>query len=141
MTSADRAAHSPPALQAVSFETDAYAIIDTFRWIEPKIFTLVIGEAFGNAALIVAAGEKGARVISPNARMMTCPPRMNRSYGTTKSMMIRANDLDSNMQVSRLQSCLEVEWVHELVSDQHFCSQAQLQTGGTTNCVRCVRNG
>ena len=38
-------------------------------------------------------------MISPNARMMTCPPRMNRSYGTTKSMMIRANDLDSNMTV------------------------------------------
>ena len=46
-------------LQAISFETDAYAIIDTFRWIEPKIYTLVIGEAFGNAALIVAAGELG----------------------------------------------------------------------------------
>lgn len=43
-------------VQAISFETDAYAIIDTFRWIEPKIYTLVIGEAFGNAALIVAAG-------------------------------------------------------------------------------------
>ena len=38
-------------------------------------------------------------MISPNARMMTCPPRMNRSYGTTKSMMIRANDLDANMTV------------------------------------------
>ena len=49
--------------QAISFETDAYAIIDTFRWIEPKIYTLVIGEAFGNAALIVAAGASCAHIV------------------------------------------------------------------------------
>ena len=57
MQSRDLRLTQPWCCQAISFETDAYAIIDTFRWIEPKIYTLVIGEAFGNAALIVAAGE------------------------------------------------------------------------------------
>lgn len=35
----------------------------------------------------------------PHARMMTCPPRMNRSFGSTVNMMIRAQDLEYNTQV------------------------------------------
>lgn len=38
----------------------------------------VIGQAMGNAAMILASGKKGYRYALPNARIMTCPPRMNR---------------------------------------------------------------
>ena len=38
----------------------------------------MIGQAFGNAAMILASGKKGYRYALPNARIMTCPPRMNR---------------------------------------------------------------
>jgi hypothetical protein len=38
----------------------------------------VIGQAFGNAAMLLAAGKKGYRYALPHSRIMTCPPRMNR---------------------------------------------------------------
>lgn len=43
-------------MQAIAFETDAYAIMDTLGYIRPKVYTLVIGQAFGNAAMVVASG-------------------------------------------------------------------------------------
>lgn len=84
--------------QAVAFETEAYALLDTMKYITPDVYTLVIGEAMGNAAMLVASGKKGNRFMLPHARMMTCPPRMNRSFGSTVNMMIRAQDLEYNTQ-------------------------------------------
>ena len=34
----------------------------------------------------------------PNARIMTCPPRMNRTFGNTSDIMIKANELERNTQ-------------------------------------------
>ena len=83
----------------MAFETEAYALLDTMKYITPEVYTLVIGEAMGNAAMLVASGKKGNRFMLPHARMMTCPPRMNRSFGSTVNMMIRAQDLEYNTQV------------------------------------------
>lgn len=47
-----------PGGQAVGFETEAYAILDTLGYIRPDVYTLVIGQAFGNAAMIAACGKK-----------------------------------------------------------------------------------
>lgn len=73
--------------------------MDTLAYIRPKVYTLVIGQAFGNAAMIVACGAKGCRFATPNSRLMTGPPRLNRNFGTTKNIMIRANELENNTQV------------------------------------------
>lgn len=86
-------------MQAVAFETEAYALLDTMAYITSEVYTLVIGEAMGNAAMLVASGKKGNRFMLPHSRMMTCPPRMNRSFGSTVNMMIRAEDLEYNTQV------------------------------------------
>lgn len=50
-----------PDGQVVGFETEAYAIIDTMAYIRPKKYTLVVGQAYGNAAMILANGYKGNR--------------------------------------------------------------------------------
>lgn len=98
--SSDHRPHpTSPHTQAIAFETDAYAIMDTLAYIRPKVYTLVIGQAFGNAAMIVASGAKGCRFATPNSRLMTAPPRINRNFGTTKNIMIRANELENNTQV------------------------------------------
>jgi ATP-dependent protease ClpP protease subunit len=47
-----------PDGQAVGFETEAYAILDTLGYIRPDVYTLVIGQAFGNAAMIASCGKK-----------------------------------------------------------------------------------
>ena len=87
-----------PDGQAVGFETEAYAILDTLAYIRPEIHTLVVGQAYGNAAMILASGKKGNRFSLPNARIMTAPPRMNRSFGSVSNMMIKANELEYNTQ-------------------------------------------
>jgi ATP-dependent Clp protease protease subunit len=84
--------------EAVGFETEATAIMDTMAYIRPDIYTLVIGQAFGNAAMILASGKKGYRYALPNSRIMTCPPRMNRSFGNVSNVMIKANELENATQ-------------------------------------------
>lgn len=87
-----------PDGQAVGFETEAYAILDTLGYIRPEVYTLVVGQAFGNAAMILASGKKGHRFALEHARMMTAPPRMNRTFGSTHNIMIKANELEYNTQ-------------------------------------------
>lgn len=87
-----------PDGQAVGFETEAYAILDTLGYIRPEVYTLVVGQAFGNAAMILACGKKGCRFALEHARMMTAPPRMNRTFGSTHNIMIKANELEYNTQ-------------------------------------------
>lgn len=84
--------------EAVGFETEATAILDTMAYIRPDIYTLVIGQAFGNAAMILASGKKGHRFALPHSRIMTCPPRMNRSFGNVTNVMIKANELENATQ-------------------------------------------
>lgn len=84
--------------EAVGFETEATAIMDTMAYIRPDIYTLVIGQAFGNAAMILASGKKGYRYALPNSRIMTCPPRMNRAFGNVSNCMIKANELENATQ-------------------------------------------
>ena len=95
-------------LQAIAFDNEAYSILDTMKYIKPDIYTLVLGEAMGNAAMLVAAGKKGNRFALKHARMMTCPPRMNRSFGSTVNMMIKAEDLEFNTQASQLSILIEL---------------------------------
>ena len=39
--------------------TSGLAIYDTMRYIRPKIHTVAVGKCFGNAAMLLAAGDKG----------------------------------------------------------------------------------
>jgi ATP-dependent Clp protease protease subunit len=85
--------------EAVGFETEATAILDTMSYIRPDIYTLVIGQAFGNAAMILASGKKGHRFALPHSRIMTCPPRLNRSFGNVSDVMIKANELEKSTDI------------------------------------------
>lgn len=82
----------------MGFETEATAILDTMAYIRPDIYTLVVGQAYGNAAMILASGKKGHRFSLPHARIMTCPPRMNRAFGNVSNVMIKANELENATQ-------------------------------------------
>lgn len=85
--------------EAVGFETEATAILDTMSYVRPDIYTLVIGQAFGNAAMILASGKKGHRFSLPHSRIMTCPPRLNRSFGNVSDVMIKANELEKSTEI------------------------------------------
>jgi ATP-dependent Clp protease, protease subunit len=78
----------------VGVDNEAYAIIDTMRYIQSKIHTVAVGKTYGNAALILAAGDKGCRWALPNAQIATAPPRLNRTFNTSADVQIRANEVD-----------------------------------------------
>ena len=82
--------------KSVGFETEAYAIMDTMRYIRPSVHTVCIGKAYGNAAMLLASGKKGCRYALPNSSIMLCPPRMNRRVDSATNLMIGANDLYDN---------------------------------------------
>lgn len=45
----------------VGFETEAFAIADTMAYVEAPIRTVLVGKAYGLAAMLLACGEKGQR--------------------------------------------------------------------------------
>ncbi|MFA7319134.1 MAG: ATP-dependent Clp endopeptidase proteolytic subunit ClpP [Parcubacteria group bacterium] len=50
--------------------TSALAIYDTMQHVKPDVSTICIGMAASAAALLLAAGEKGKRMILPNGEVM-----------------------------------------------------------------------
>lgn len=50
--------------------TSALAIYDTMQYVKPHIQTICLGMAASAAALLLAAGEKGKRMILPNSEVM-----------------------------------------------------------------------
>jgi ATP-dependent Clp protease protease subunit len=85
-----------PNGESVGFETEAYAIMDTMRYIRPEIHTVCIGKAHGNAAMLLASGAKGKRYALPNSSIALHPPRLNRKVDTATNLMIQANELYDN---------------------------------------------
>lgn len=123
-----------PDGQAVGFETEAYAILDTLGYIRPEVYTLVIGQAFGNAAMIAACGKKGCRYALEHARMMTAPPRMNRTFGSTHNIMIKANELEYNTQTCA-QPHTNVNYCYCQHHSDESQSVANCWTGHWTICL------
>lgn len=74
--------------QTVGFETEAYAILDTMSYIRPPKYTVAVGRAFGNAAMILASGKKGKRFSLPNSHIMLAAPKLNRYFNYFEKMLI-----------------------------------------------------
>jgi len=68
------------------------------NYIAPKKFTIVIGQALGTAALVAMSGTRGCRYALPHARIQLSPPRLNRTWGRTSNLMIRANELEDTTE-------------------------------------------
>lgn len=54
--------------------TSGLAIYDTMQYIRPKVATLCIGQAASMGSLLLTAGEKGKRYVTPNSRIMIHQP-------------------------------------------------------------------
>ena len=47
--------------QKLGYDTEAFAIYDTMNYVKPPIHTLCVGNAWGEAALLLSSGEKVQR--------------------------------------------------------------------------------
>jgi ATP-dependent Clp protease protease subunit len=60
--------------QKYGYDTEAFAIYDTICYVKPPVHTICVGTAFGEAAMLLAAGAKGHRAALPSATLMIKQP-------------------------------------------------------------------
>ncbi|KAH9776960.1 ATP-dependent clp protease proteolytic subunit-related protein 4 [Citrus sinensis] len=60
--------------EKLGYETEAFAIYDVMGYVKPPIFTLCVGNAWGEAALLLGAGAKGNRAALPSSTIMIKQP-------------------------------------------------------------------
>jgi len=82
--------------ESLGFETEAYAVVDTMEYINPKIHTINVSKAFGQAAMLLAAGDKGCRYALPNSVIRLNQPKMNPTQGHSSDIIIKTNELAAN---------------------------------------------
>ncbi|MBF1677922.1 MAG: ATP-dependent Clp protease proteolytic subunit [Scardovia wiggsiae] len=69
------------------------AIYDTMQYIKPDVQTVCLGQAASAAAILLAAGTKGKRLMLPNARVLIHQPAMGQDYGKATEIEIQAKEL------------------------------------------------
>ena len=80
---------------AIGFETEAFAICDTLKYVKPPVHTICIGQAMGTAAVILSAGTKGQRAALPHASIVLHQPRSG-AQGQATDIQIRAKEVIHN---------------------------------------------
>ena len=80
---------------AIGFETEAFAICDTLRYVKPPVHTICIGQAMGTAAVILSAGTKGQRAALPHSSIVLHQPRSG-AQGQATDIQIRAKEVLHN---------------------------------------------
>ena len=84
----------------VGFESEAFAIADTMMYIKPDINTVLVGKAYGLAAMLLANGEKGKRSGLPYGTVMLHQPRGQAMQGQASDIAIRAREVLQNRQTA-----------------------------------------
>ncbi|OMO73899.1 ClpP [Corchorus capsularis] len=80
----------------VGSETDAFAISDSMGFCKSKVYTINLGMAYGQAAMLLSLGAKGYRGVQPNSSVMLYLPQVYRSSGAATDTWIKAKELESN---------------------------------------------
>ena len=80
---------------ALGYETEAFAICDTLKYVRPPVHTICLGNAMGTAAMILSAGAKGSRASLPHATIVLNQPRTG-TQGQATDIQIRAKEVLDN---------------------------------------------
>lgn len=73
--------------------TAMMAVYDTMRFVAADISTVCLGQAVSAAAILLAAGTSGKRLILPNARVVLHQPALEVSQGDTTDLETQAREL------------------------------------------------
>jgi ATP-dependent Clp protease, protease subunit len=77
----------------LGYEAEAFAIYDTMRYIKPPVYTVCVGNAFGEAAMLLAAGKQGNRAALPSASIMLRQPMQRFTQMQASDIDIYRNEL------------------------------------------------
>ena len=69
------------------------AIYDTMQYIKPDVQTVCLGQAASAAAILLAAGSKGKRLMLPNARVLIHQPAIDQGFGKATEIEIQAKEM------------------------------------------------
>lgn len=83
----------------IGFDTEAFAICDTIKYIKPPVHTICIGSAMGMAAMLLSAGTKDCRASLPNATIVLHQPKAY-TRGQASDIQIRAKEVLANRQTT-----------------------------------------
>ena len=104
-----------------SFETDAFAILDTMNYVGPDMETICIGSAYGTAAMLLANGAKGKRSCLPNSTIMLSQPR-SQARGQASDIRIKAREvLTARNTISQILSEKTGQPVEKVSACLHSC--------------------
>jgi len=81
-----------------------FAIYDVFQGVSAPIKTIAIGRAFSAAAVLLAAGEKGSRLIYPNTQIMIHNVQISEMNGSVKEVkeMIQKLETENSILIEML---------------------------------------
>ena len=77
--------------QPTGFESEAFAIYDTMNYCKAPVHTVLVGTAYGLAAMLLAAGVKGKRSALKSGTVMLHQPRGNQVHTHVFMGMRRAH--------------------------------------------------
>ena len=78
--------------QKYGYDTEAFAIYDTMKYVNPPVHTVAVGTAWGEAAMLLACGEKGHRAALPSASIMIKQP-INAFRGQATELEIQRKEI------------------------------------------------
>lgn len=97
--------------QKLGYDTEAFAIYDTMRYVKPAIHTLCVGNAWGEAALLLSAGEKGFRAALPSSTIMLKQP-VQSFRGQASDIEIQRQEIRQTKQ--QMMEILSLNTGHEI---------------------------
>jgi len=108
--------------QPVGFETEAFSIADTMAYVEAPIQTVLVGKAYGLAAMLLACGDKGSRSALPYGTVMLHQPRGQQAQGQASDIAIKAREVLLNRKVALdIMSQATGVTVEKLTEDTNRC--------------------
>lgn len=84
---------------------EAFAIYDVMMYVKPPIRTMCVGTAFGEAAMLLAAGTAGMRGALPSATIMLRQPINRYERMQASDIDIYRNELRCGTPLSAGSSC------------------------------------
>ncbi len=122
--------------------TSGLAIYDTMQYVRPAVATVVSGQAASMGSLLLAAGEKGMRFATPNARIMVHQPSGG-AQGQATDIEIHAREILSVR--GRLNAIYakhtgqKIEMIEEMLERDRFLSPEEAKEIGIIDEVYAKR--
>ena len=87
------------------------AIYDTMQYIKPDVQTVCLGQAASAAAILLAAGAKGKRLMLPNARVLIHQPAIDQGFGKATEIERLENTLakHTGRDIEKIRKDIEVD--------------------------------